>query len=79
MKWHFDLFHKYVLHAMASPTSSSLPNTSDIPIHHLGNNGYPDEFFLLGQCQGDCDSNVECQVCITKTCLVYYHFNSPYA
>ena len=72
----FNFFQKYVLQPTDSPTSSYSPTTSDIPLQRLGNNGSPAEFFPLGQCQGDCDSKADCQVCITKTWLVYYHFIS---
>ena len=60
MKWQFNFFHKYVLQPTDSPTSSYSPTTSDIPLQRLGNNGSPAEFFPLGQCQGDCDSDEEC-------------------
>ena len=47
-----------------------------LPLQEVGNNGLPYEVFPLGQCQGDCDSKADCQVCIKKTWLVYYHFIS---
>jgi len=32
-----------------------------LPLQHIGNNGEPSSVFPLGECQGDCDSDLECQ------------------
>jgi hypothetical protein len=44
------------------PTTAS-PTTSTLPLQDIGNNGSPAGVYPLGQCQGDCDDNGECQVC----------------
>jgi V8-like Glu-specific endopeptidase len=40
------------------PTNSP---TTELPLQGIGNNGSPSSVFPLGQCQGDCDNNAECQ------------------
>ena len=53
-------FHKYTLQPTPSPTGSSSPTTSDIPLERVGNNGIPSEVFPLGECKGDCDKDADC-------------------
>ena len=42
------------------PTSSPTPLPP--PLVHAGNNGSPASAFPLGECEGDCDNDSECQV-----------------
>ena len=67
------IYFKHVLQPTASPTTASpttaSPTSSTLPLQNIGNNGSPAGLFPLGQCQGDCDRDLECQVCITKTCV----------
>ena len=46
-----------------SPTGSPLPPSLEAPrpLERVGNNGSPPEAFPLGPCEGDCDSDDECQ------------------
>jgi len=44
-----------------SPTTEPIDSTSTLPLQDIGNNGVPAEVFPLGQCQGDCDNDGECQ------------------
>ena len=46
-----------------SPTLTASPTSSTLPFQDIGNNGSPAEVFPLGECQGDCDNDGECQVC----------------
>ena len=63
-----------------SPTDSPTRIvTPDISLQDIGNNGYPSEFFPLGQCQGDCDNDADCQVRVMKARLVFNPCNSSFA
>ena len=38
------------------------PTVPDIPLEFAGDNGSPSSAFPLGECQGDCDDDDDCQV-----------------
>merc|ERR1711935_267629 len=45
----------------SNPTMSPQSNPTADSLQNIGNNGKPANVFPLGQCQGDCDDDNECQ------------------
>ena len=45
----------------------------DPALTYKGNNGWPRDAFPLGNCQGDCDNDNDCQVCRTHNCFQISH------
>ena len=61
----------FLLSAASFISTSTIGASHTIPLEHVGNDGSPSDAFPLGLCQGDCDTDADCQTgLVTK---IYVH------
>ncbi len=53
-----------------SPDSTTSP---PLTLRDVGNNGVPVDAFPLGECQGDCDGDSDCEVSATHVSTLINH------
>ena len=62
----------FLLSAASFISTSTIGASHTIPLEHVGNDGSPSDVFPLGLCQGDCDTDADCQTgLVTNTSTRY--------
>src|SRR6056300_817429 len=61
-----------LLSAASFISTSTIGASHTIPLEHVGNDGSPSDAFPLGLCQGDCDSDADCQTGLVTNVYTIY-------